>query len=107
MEQRQILLSVYCLTGCDTCSALFGIGKKKVFKLMLGNAKDFQKIASIGMGDGLSIEARNESVKFIGLLYGANNCVSLNKLRTEKVLKNKNVKPKKLPPTDDQDGGDL
>lgn len=38
-EQRQILLSVYCLTGCDTCSALFGIGKKKVFKLMLGNAK--------------------------------------------------------------------
>ena len=40
-------------------------------------------------------------MKFVGLLYGAVNCGSLNKLRTEKVLKNKHVKPKKLPPTDD------
>ena len=28
-EQTNILLSEYALTGCDTCCALFGIGKKK------------------------------------------------------------------------------
>ena len=34
-------------------------------------------------------------------INGAANCGSLNKLRTDKVMKKKNVKPKKLPPTDD------
>ena len=100
-EQRQILLSVYCISGCDTTSSLFGIGKKKVFKVMLSCAKDFQKIAGMGTDDNLSVETRYECVKFIGILYGASNCTSLNRLRTEKVLKNKSTKPRKLPPTDD------
>ena len=82
-EQRQILLSVYCISGCDTTSSLFGIGKKKVFKVMLSCAKDFQKIAGMGTDDNLSVETRYECVKFIGILYGASNCTSLNRLRTE------------------------
>ena len=87
-EQRLILLSVYCISGCDTTSSLFGIGKKKVFKVMLSCAKDFQKIAGL-IDDNLSEETRYECVKFIGILYGASNCTSLNRLRTEKLLKTK------------------
>lgn len=40
-------------------------------------------------------------VSFVGLLYGCNGCSSLNKLRMKRVLENKKVKPRKLPPTDD------
>ena len=100
-EQRHVLLSVYCLTGCDSCSALFSIGKKKVFNAMIGNAEDIRLIATMGTDENLPTQVKQVCVKFVGMLYGAVNCASLNKLRTEKVLKNKNVKPKKLPPTDD------
>ena len=100
-EQRLVLLSVYCLTGCDSCSAIFSIGKKKVFNVMLANAENIKIVAKMGTDSCLPFEIRQVCVKFVGVLYGAVNCGSLNKLRTEKVLKNKHVKPKKLPPTDD------
>ncbi|MCG7875885.1 MAG: hypothetical protein N0C90_06110 [Candidatus Thiodiazotropha endolucinida] len=38
-------------------------------------------------------------MKFVGSLYGKNNCVSLNSLRCEKA--GKNIPGKKLPPTED------
>ena len=100
-DQRLIMLTVYCLTGCDSCSALFSIGKKKVFNVMLSNAQEFKMVARMGRHPSLPVEVKQVCVKFIGLLYGAANCVSLNKLRTDKAMKKKNVKPKKLPPTDD------
>ena len=92
---------MFCLTGCDSCSAIFSIGKKKVFNVMLAYAKNIKIVAKMGTDSCLPFEKRQVCVKFVGLLYGAVNCGSLNKLRTEKVLKNKHVKPKKLPPTDD------
>ena len=47
-EQTNILLSVYALTGCDTCCALFGIGKKKAFKTMMTYSTELQELADIG-----------------------------------------------------------
>ena len=100
-EQTNILLSVYALTGCDTCCALFGIGKKKAFKTMMTYSAELQGLADIGKEHSLSLTARLACVSFVGLLYGCNGCWSLNKLRVNRVLENKKVKPRKLPPTDD------
>ena len=33
IQQKTILLSIYCLTGCDTCSAFYSIGKITAFKV--------------------------------------------------------------------------
>ena len=78
-DQRLILLSVNCLTGCDSCSALFSIGRKKVFNKMLSNAQEFKMVARMGTLAILPVEVKQVRVKFIGLLYGAANCGSLNK----------------------------
>ena len=103
LSQLEILLTVYCLTGCDTCSSFFGIGKKKVFKIIMntGTANELHILANIGKGKVPSKEELKACIYFVGLLYGATHCDSLNKLRVDKVLKIKRVKPRKLPPTDD------
>ena len=38
LEERSILLTVYCISGCDTVSAFFGHGKVKAFKIMQKHA---------------------------------------------------------------------
>ena len=48
--QCYLLLAVYCLTGCDTCNALLGIGKKSVFKLILQSTLEFQGLNEISNG---------------------------------------------------------
>ena len=77
-EQGLVLLSVYCLTGCDSCSAIFSIGKKKMFNVMLANAGDIKIVAEMGTDNCLPLAIRQVSVKFVGLLYsyGTVNCGS-------------------------------
>ena len=101
VEQINILLCVYALTGCDTCSALYGIGKKKAFNIMMNKSEELQGLAHVGTDNQLPLTARLACVSFVGLLYGGSRCLSLNKLRVNKVLENKKAKPRKLPPTDD------
>ena len=57
-EQTNILLTVYALTGCDTCSAFFGIGKKKAFKIMLNNAEELQGLSDSGKDSSMSVKAK-------------------------------------------------
>ena len=49
-EQHTILIIKYCLAGCDIGSALFGIGKKSVFKRMIQGALQFQGLKDLGHG---------------------------------------------------------
>ncbi|XP_053373036.1 uncharacterized protein LOC123541526 [Mercenaria mercenaria] len=100
-EQRHILLPVYCITGCDTCSSFFGIGKRSAFKLMMSKASLFEGMGCLGDVPDLTSVQINACTKFVGELYGQPNCTSLTMLRVEKVLKNKSVSPRRLPPTDD------
>ena len=100
-EQLHILLDVYGLTGCDTCSAFFGIGKKKAFKILLNNHGDLQGLSDLGNDSSVSAVAWMACVSFVGLLYGFRGCLSLSKLQVKRMLENKKVKPRKLPPTDD------
>ena len=96
-EQHQILLSVYCLTGCDTCSSFYSIGKKTVFKTLMQQADLFQGLSLLGNGP-LTKPVRHICTNFVGHLYGKPGCVSLNQLRCEKARKK--VVAKKLPPTE-------
>jgi hypothetical protein len=41
------MMAVYCLTGRDTCSSFFGIGKRAAFKIMVQKAESFQALASL------------------------------------------------------------
>jgi len=49
----------------------------------------------------LCANARTGCTNFVGLLYGSKACISLDALRKDKVLSNKHVRPRMLPPTDD------
>lgn len=96
-EQQSILISAYCLTGCDTCNAFFGIGKKSVYKVVMQNADNFQMLSELGSGPPSKAQ-RLACTQFVGLLYGKKDCRSLNEIRCEKAMRK--VPPKKLPPTD-------
>ena len=41
-----ILSAVHALTGCDTTSSFFGIGKKTVYKTLIQNPQKFQNLLS-------------------------------------------------------------
>ena len=96
-QQHQIMLPVYCLTGCDTCSSFYGIGKKTVFKTLMQQADIFQGLSLLGNGP-MTKNVRLTCTNFVGHLYGKPGCVSLNQLRCEKARKK--VAAKRLPPTE-------
>lgn len=100
-DQLDIILPVYCVTGCDTTSFFFGIGKKSVFKILSKNASLLSGLSTLGNTPDLTRDHITACTMLVGALYGNPSCKSLNKLRTEKVLRNKLVKPRRLPPTDD------
>ena len=50
---------------------------------------ELQGLAEIGKEHPLSLTEWLACVSFVGLLYGCNGCLSLNKLRVNRVLENK------------------
>ena len=96
-EQLNILLSVYCLTGCDTCSSFYGIGKRTAFNVMIQRADMFQGLSVLGTGS-VTKGVKMVCTHFVGRLYLKNNCSSLDQLRCMKAT-NK-VSAKRLPPTE-------
>jgi hypothetical protein len=100
-EQQKIILSVYCLTGCDTVSSFFGHGKRTAYRHMIQKAGQFQPLAVLGSPQELVLrDVEQAAIKFIGAMYGESHCTSLNALRCDKTGK-KNIQGKKLPPTED------
>ena len=47
-QQHNILLSVYCLTGCATTIACRGSGKKAAFRILMNKASHFQALTDLG-----------------------------------------------------------
>ena len=83
-NQVQTMLSVYCLTGCDTTSGMFGKGKKTVFNQWMQNSEEYTTLQHLGRALELSGELRRSCCKFIASLYGKKDCLSLSSLRAEK-----------------------
>ena len=48
---REILPAAHALTGCDTTSSLFGIGKKSVFKLLKSSSAELVGLSQLGNSD--------------------------------------------------------
>ncbi|KAH3718287.1 hypothetical protein DPMN_061089 [Dreissena polymorpha] len=94
----KILLTVYCITGCDTTSGFNGKGKKKVFNLFMKYAKTFQNLHDIGEQLNLQKLQKDACEKFVALLYGNEN-LTLNEIR--RIRAATSAHPKALPPTRD------
>ena len=71
-----------------------------MINVMRANADNIKIFAKVGKDKSLPFGLMQGCDKCVGLLYHVYGG-SLNKLRTEKVLKHKTGKSKKLPPTDD------
>jgi hypothetical protein len=100
-QQHAILLSAYCLSGCDTTCTFRGHGKKTAFQIMINKASDLQPLALLGTCEDVPQQARNASIQFVGSMYGQQNCTSLNMVCCQMVSDKKVVLAKKLPPTED------
>ena len=93
------LPTLHALTGCDTTSSFFGVGKKIAIKIFKKHQKALQILQTFGT---CTVEdACDMARKFILLLYGSDDQIeSLDKLRHNIAIKT--VKSaSKLPPTED------
>ena len=60
LEQANILLPVYCITGCETCCRLYGIGKKINFKLLMKDSGSFQSMKTLSGSQILSTNRKKQ-----------------------------------------------
>jgi hypothetical protein len=63
----RILPAAHALTGCDTTSAMFGIGKKLVYKLLKESPDEFKDLCKLGDSDVET--AVDASRKLVSNLY--------------------------------------
>lgn len=99
-DQLSVMLTMYCLTGCDTVSSLFGKGKAAPFRLMQNYAEDFQALAELGTHSGVSAAEKAASQRFVCKIYGHDG-ESLNTLRgTLAGREDRQTTGRKLPPTE-------
>ena len=98
---RNIMLQVYCLTGCDTTSSFHFKGKKQAFKMIQNNckARKYQNMKLLSSGRDLTTDTKNACIGFVGELYGSYKCTSLDTLRAHKASCKNPVSVKRMPPT--------
>ena len=73
--QRNIVLPVYCITGCDTISSFQAIGKKTVFNVFRKITADIADMKLLGNGR-LCQKVIDSCTYFVGALYGHMGCRS-------------------------------
>jgi hypothetical protein len=95
-----ILPAAHAVTGCDTTSSLFGIGKRSVFKVLKENPGNFKDLSNLADCDGdVSVTAAR---RLVIKLYDSREKIkakdeNLNKLRT-RLATVKSACLAKLPP---------
>lgn len=94
------LPSLHVLTGCDTTNALFKIGKKTAFDILLKNSgtfKDLEELPNVSTTEAIKI-----ATKFVLALYKNkhSSITSLNELRYKLTVTTNKPAPEH-PPTDD------
>lgn len=98
--QHNILLSVYCLTGCDTSSFFFGKWKKTVFKLYAQRYEEFQSLYNLGEEAVAISEVHTKAcTSFIATLYG-HPFATLNQIRCMKAQMSVQLRNTSIPPTE-------
>ena len=83
------LLAAHCLSGCDTVSQMFSIGKKKVVKVLMHNmGPDLEHLGDTNPQLPWSI-IEDECIPFVCALYGmkpGESMITLSEMRFEKWL---------------------
>jgi hypothetical protein len=101
-EMTNILPVAHSLTGCDTTSSFFGIGKKTVYKTRKQNTTKYQTLTNLASSDvDTCVEAGR---LLVADLYDSNGSAKsvhrdLNKLRVRLAL-SKDSSLVKLPPSE-------
>lgn len=91
------LPAFHCLTGCDTTSSFYKIGKKSGFQILLKSCNniDLPAFGKCEIDDSVSI-AR----KFVSKLYKQERCDNLNEIRRTLTQTTKKS-AQEIPPTED------
>ena len=77
------------------------MGKKKAFQQVQDNADKYTDLQFLRNGVTLSYNEEAAALRFVGALYGKQNCTSLNSLRAHKSKSIMKVSTKRMPPTND------
>ena len=96
------LSGLHAVSGCDSTSAFFGVGKQKAYKIVKSSDR-FQEVLA-RMGEAFNFD----EILFAGIqemvteFYGVKSCPSINDMRYKEFCKNKVREPHKLLRTKDE-----
>ena len=96
------LPSLHVLSGCDSVSAINGIGKEKWLKTVTKSDKYIFAIQALGEDIVVDKSTTNVIEKLFCHLYGMPEENEINDARYRKFCKNKIPEPHQLPPTKDE-----
>jgi hypothetical protein len=99
------ILVIHAISGCDTTSALFGIGKRSAYRKLKSMPKIVELTEILSNAKSLDKQVSAAGQQMVLCLYGASNGETLNALRHRlymhfTVTRSTIVKPEKLPPTE-------
>ena len=97
-QMCQCILFAHAMSGCDTTSAFFGIGKTKAMKI-IQKSEDLQKMVQVFGDDHLSVDEISKiGESFILQLYGGKS-LTQDSLRESYFKSSKYTSPERMPPT--------
>jgi hypothetical protein len=104
-EVCEQLLAIHALGGCDTTSALFGVGKATVYKCIIASRHSRQRIAVMQDLNATEEGVVSAGLKLLVWAYGGNDDDRLDKMCFSvysKMVSSSvgNLMPQKLPPTE-------
>ena len=79
-DTRKYMLVLHAISGCDTVSAIYRIGKCKSFNL-LHNKREYGMLNLFLNSDSTHEGIQRAGESFLLKLYGASKCASLDELR--------------------------
>lgn len=95
--------ALHAVSGCDSTSAFFGVGKQKAYKIVKSSNRFQEALAR--MGDDFDLDENHFPAfqEMVAEFYGVKSCPDINDARYRKFCtKNKVPEPHKLPPTKDE-----
>jgi 5'-3' exonuclease len=101
---RQIL-AIHAISGCDTTSSVFGIGKASALKRIARNKESILLTDVVGSCDATANDVAAAGLKLMVLLYGGRSADRLNHMRYVLYMNltassTKQLRPERLPPTE-------
>ena len=100
-DQKHNILFIHAISGCDTTSAMFGQGKKKVFKKLSSNQAVQSDINKFYENNIDKEELISAGIKIIQYIYGSidKSLASVRYKKYNQMLAKGRIAPERLPPT--------